>query len=76
MVDYNKFTPTSDLRATAAAAKAAPAAETKPPLKPCCACPETKKARDDCMLKYGSEESCRSLIEAHQQCLRNLGFKI
>ncbi|KAF9413979.1 Cytochrome c oxidase copper chaperone [Podila epigama] len=45
------------------------------PLKPCCACPETKKARDQCVFNNG-EENCLDLIKAHQQCLRDLGFKI
>ncbi|KAJ1924647.1 Cytochrome c oxidase copper chaperone [Tieghemiomyces parasiticus] len=44
-------------------------------LKPCCACPETKKARDDCVL-YKGEENCQDLIEKHRQCLRDLGFKV
>ncbi|KAK9299582.1 hypothetical protein QLX08_007398 [Tetragonisca angustula] len=45
------------------------------PLKPCCACPETKKARDDCIILKG-EENCRDLIEAHKTCMRSLGFNI
>ncbi|KAG0205024.1 Cytochrome c oxidase copper chaperone [Mortierella sp. GBA30] len=45
------------------------------PLKPCCACPETKKARDNCVFTNG-EENCLDFIKAHQQCLRDLGFKI
>ncbi|KAF9333506.1 Cytochrome c oxidase copper chaperone [Podila minutissima] len=45
------------------------------PLKPCCACPETKKARDQCVFNLG-EENCLDMIKAHQQCLRDLGFKI
>ncbi|XP_003694764.1 cytochrome c oxidase copper chaperone [Apis florea] len=45
------------------------------PLKPCCACPETKKARDDCIITKG-EENCRDLIEAHKICMRSLGFNI
>ncbi|KAG6794419.1 cytochrome c oxidase copper chaperone [Apis mellifera caucasica] len=45
------------------------------PLKPCCACPETKKARDDCIITKG-EENCRDLIEAHKTCMRSLGFNI
>ncbi|KAF9108163.1 Cytochrome c oxidase copper chaperone [Mortierella sp. AM989] len=45
------------------------------PLKPCCACPETKKARDQCVFNNG-EENCLDLIKSHQQCLRDLGFKI
>ncbi|XP_017285630.1 cytochrome c oxidase copper chaperone [Kryptolebias marmoratus] len=50
------------------------AAEQKP-LKPCCACPETKKVRDACIIEKG-EENCRDLIEAHKECMRALGFKI
>ena len=44
-------------------------------LKPCCACPETKKARDECMIQNG-EEGCGDLIEAHKECLRKHGFKV
>ncbi|KAL0275022.1 UNVERIFIED_CONTAM: hypothetical protein PYX00_003011 [Menopon gallinae] len=44
-------------------------------LKPCCACPETKKARDECILLKG-EEHCSELIEAHKVCMRKLGFKV
>ncbi|OBZ75509.1 hypothetical protein A0H81_04884 [Grifola frondosa] len=29
-------------------------------LKPCCACPQTKSARDDCFLKYDSSEATKS----------------
>ncbi|KAM9487281.1 cytochrome c oxidase copper chaperone isoform 1-T3 [Clarias gariepinus] len=50
-------------------------AEEKKPLKPCCACPETKKARDACIIEKG-EEKCTHLIEAHKECMRALGFKI
>ncbi|KAM7065455.1 cytochrome c oxidase copper chaperone [Acridotheres tristis] len=49
--------------------------EKKQPLKPCCACPETKKARDACIIEKG-EENCGHLIEAHKECMRALGFKI
>ncbi|CAK9817526.1 Cytochrome c oxidase copper chaperone [Anthophora quadrimaculata] len=45
------------------------------PLKPCCACPETKKIRDECIITKG-EENCRHLIEAHKACMRTLGFNI
>lgn len=44
-------------------------------LKPCCACPETKKARDECIITKG-EDHCGELIEAHKQCMRSLGFNI
>ncbi|XP_048359885.1 cytochrome c oxidase copper chaperone [Sphaerodactylus townsendi] len=56
---------------------ASPPDEQKPPpnLKPCCACPETKQARDACIIEKG-EENCGPLIEAHKECMRALGFKI
>ncbi|XP_069641948.1 cytochrome c oxidase copper chaperone isoform X2 [Haliaeetus albicilla] len=59
----------------AASCDAKEAREEKKPLKPCCACPETKKARDACIIEKG-EENCRHLIEAHKECMRALGFKI
>ncbi|XP_072770629.1 cytochrome c oxidase copper chaperone [Nerophis lumbriciformis] len=49
--------------------------EEKKPLRPCCACPETKKVRDTCIIEKG-EENCTDLIEAHKDCMRQLGFKI
>ncbi|NXL71410.1 COX17 oxidase, partial [Leptocoma aspasia] len=55
--------------------KGAGEAREKKPLKPCCACPETKKARDACIIEKG-EENCGHLIEAHKECMRALGFKI
>ncbi|KAI7808576.1 cytochrome c oxidase copper chaperone [Triplophysa rosa] len=63
---------------SAASVETAPAiegTEKKKPLKPCCACPETKKTRDACIIEKG-EENCTSLIEAHKECMRALGFKI
>ena len=54
----------------------APASEkSEKPLRPCCACPETKKARDECVVENG-EANCAALIEAHKECLRKLGFKV
>ncbi|PAV82418.1 hypothetical protein WR25_11262 [Diploscapter pachys] len=44
-------------------------------LKPCCACPETKQARDLCIIENG-EEHCGPLIEAHKECMRKHGFNI
>lgn len=44
-------------------------------LKPCCACPETKKPRDACIIERG-EEHCSDLIEAHKECMRKHGFKV
>ncbi|KYM98623.1 PREDICTED: cytochrome c oxidase copper chaperone [Cyphomyrmex costatus] len=49
--------------------------EEKKKLKPCCACPETKKARDTCIIEKG-EEKCGDLIEAHKTCMRSMGFNI
>ncbi|ODO06240.1 cytochrome c oxidase assembly protein subunit 17 [Cryptococcus wingfieldii CBS 7118] len=48
-------------------------------LKPCCACPETKSARDDCFIKSAPGEgdiACKDLIEAHKACMRGYGFKV
>ena len=59
-----------------AAATAAPdAAEGKPKCKPCCACPETRKPRDECIGEKGAE-NCADLIEAHRQCMLGMGFKV
>ncbi|XP_007106290.1 cytochrome c oxidase copper chaperone [Physeter macrocephalus] len=59
----------------AAASPAPSESQEKKPLKPCCACPETKKARDACIIEKG-EENCGHLIEAHKECMKALGFKI
>ncbi|KXS18430.1 cytochrome C oxidase copper chaperone [Gonapodya prolifera JEL478] len=50
----------------------------EPKCKPCCACPDTRQARDDCMIMYGEdgETKCAQLIKAHQQCMRDMGFNI
>uniref|UniRef100_A0A2M4AX27 Cytochrome c oxidase copper chaperone n=1 Tax=Anopheles triannulatus TaxID=58253 RepID=A0A2M4AX27_9DIPT len=47
----------------------------KPKCKACCACPETKRARDACIMEHG-EENCGELIEQHKQCMRDMGFNI
>ncbi|XP_036401852.1 cytochrome c oxidase copper chaperone-like [Megalops cyprinoides] len=62
---------------SAATPDTAPALESAEPeeQQPCPACPETKKARDACIIEKG-EESCTDLIEAHKDCMRALGFKI
>ncbi|RVE58498.1 hypothetical protein OJAV_G00209950 [Oryzias javanicus] len=62
---------------SAASVELPPASENteKKPLKPCCACPETKKVRDACIIEKG-EENCGDLIEAHKECMRSLGFKV
>ncbi|CAN0223701.1 unnamed protein product [Ascophyllum nodosum] len=43
--------------------------------KICCSCPETKAARDDCVVMNG-EDKCQQLIEAHKACLRSEGFDV
>ncbi|CAG8440415.1 5078_t:CDS:10 [Ambispora leptoticha] len=52
-------------------------ANSKPPanLKPCCACPDTKRVRDECIFAKG-EEHCKDLIEAHKACMRSYGFNV
>ena len=44
----------------------------------CCACPQTKRARDDCFLAKGAEadEKCKELVASHVACMRGLGFNI
>ncbi|XP_044506004.1 cytochrome c oxidase copper chaperone 1-like [Mangifera indica] len=49
--------------------------ESKPKKKICCACPETKKLRDECIVEHG-EEACAKWIEAHRMCLRAEGFNV
>lgn len=47
----------------------------KPKKKICCACPDTKKLRDECIVEHG-EEFCGKWIEAHRKCLRAEGFNV
>ena len=45
--------------------------------KICCCCPETKTARDECVVFKGDEDPiCQKLIEAHKACLRSEGFTV
>ena len=53
----------------------APAAVPAPTKKICCACPETRKPRDECVMHFG-EEACVRQIEAHKACLRAEGFDV
>lgn len=53
----------------------AAAAAEAPKKKICCACPETKKLRDECVVEHGPD-ACGKWIDAHLQCLRSEGFKI
>ena len=47
----------------------------KPTCKICCACPDTRKVRDECVVENG-EEACVDKIEAHKMCLRAEGFNV
>ncbi|KAL5804518.1 hypothetical protein ACOSQ3_031318 [Xanthoceras sorbifolium] len=49
--------------------------ESKPRKKICCACPDTKNLRDECIVEHG-EEACAKWIEAHRKCLRAEGFNV
>nr|GMD52509.1 cytochrome C oxidase copper chaperone 1-like [Ipomoea batatas] len=49
--------------------------DSKPKKKICCACPETKKLRDECIVEHG-EFACKKWIEAHLKCLRTEGFNV
>lgn len=49
--------------------------EIKKPLRPCCACPETRNLRDECLREKGEDE-CKDFIERHNDCLKSLGFII
>ena len=49
--------------------------ENKQKCKPCCACPDTKRIRDECVILNG-EENCGKEIEAHKACMRAAGFNI
>nr|ABK23831.1 unknown [Picea sitchensis] len=50
-------------------------AEVKPKKRICCACPNTKKLRDECIVEHG-EDACTKWIDAHLRCLRAEGFKV
>ncbi|XP_057971329.1 cytochrome c oxidase copper chaperone 1-like [Malania oleifera] len=49
--------------------------DSKPKKKICCACPDTKKLRDECIVEHG-EAACTKWIDAHRKCLRAEGFNV
>lgn len=49
--------------------------EKKPKCKACCACPETKRVRDACIVEKGADK-CQEEIEAHKKCMKEMGFDI
>ena len=51
------------------------AADAPKPKKICCACPDTRKIRDECVVHNG-EDKCAASIEAHKKCLRSEGFDV
>lgn len=75
---HNKMTPPSENKNSAPApvvAQSMPDVESKPKKKICCACPDSKKARDECIVLNG-EDACKELVEAHKVCLRKEGFNV
>ena len=44
-------------------------------LKICCACPETREVRDECIIRNG-QENCVKAISDHIACLKKLGFNM
>lgn len=63
--------------AAAAGGGGADAAPAAPKKKICCACPDTKRLRDECIALRGEEHPyCAALIEAHLACLRVEGFNV
>ncbi|CAL9774289.1 unnamed protein product [Musa acuminata subsp. burmannicoides] len=56
-------------------AAAGPTPDSKPKKKICCACPDTKRLRDECIVENG-EAACEKWIQAHLRCLRAEGFKV
>lgn len=49
--------------------------EKKPKCKACCACPETKRVRDACIVENGAE-NCQKEIQDHKKCMKEMGFDI
>ncbi|KAD6454021.1 hypothetical protein E3N88_08727 [Mikania micrantha] len=64
----NRFEVTNFLQLSHVGPTVVAASETKPKKKICCACPDTKKLRDECIVEHG-ETACTKWIEAHRLCL-------
>lgn len=67
-------TATSTSSSAAATSAAAPKVG-KSGKKICCACPDTRKVRDACVVMKG-EALCTAEIDAHKVCLRADGFDV
>merc|ERR1711879_366565 len=50
-------------------------AEGKPRCKSCCACPDTRKLRDECVATKGID-NCQEFIDAHNKCMEAMGFNM
>ncbi|EFJ35762.1 hypothetical protein SELMODRAFT_9047, partial [Selaginella moellendorffii] len=61
--------------APAAAVGSGGAGAAAPKKKICCACPDTKKLRDECIAEHG-EDACGKWIDVHLRCLREEGFNV
>ncbi|CAL5200112.1 unnamed protein product [Lathyrus oleraceus] len=66
---------TATATTTAAAATACEVSNAPKKKKICCACPDTKRLRDECIVENG-EDACAKWIEAHRLCLRSEGFNV
>ncbi|OSX80668.1 hypothetical protein BU14_0033s0012 [Porphyra umbilicalis] len=65
--------PPSTVPCASAAAAALPAVEApQTKIKACCACPDTKRARDECVVTRG-EDACAAAIAVHKACMRAEG---
>jgi cytochrome c oxidase assembly protein subunit 17 len=60
---------------TAAATTTSEVSDAPKKKKICCACPDTKRIRDECIVEHG-EDACKKWIEAHRICLRSEGFNV
>ncbi|TYZ58313.1 hypothetical protein PybrP1_004688 [[Pythium] brassicae (nom. inval.)] len=70
-----RMTNTENTTASPSAPAAAAPVLGKSGKKICCSCPETKSARDLCLVNNG-EDLCKELIEKHKACLRSEGFVV
>ncbi|AES61987.2 putative cytochrome c oxidase copper chaperone, cysteine alpha-hairpin motif superfamily [Medicago truncatula] len=70
-------TPAAPATAATAATSATACEVSNAPKKKkiCCACPDTKRLRDECIVEHG-EDACAKWIEAHRICLRAEGFNV
>ena len=81
LVDYDEglsmmtVTPTRGAAPPAAQSSSTAPDVGRPRVRTCCACHETRTARDECIVKNG-EAACAALSEAHKACLRAEGLAV